>query len=146
MSRTIKSKDFKKLQSEWYAKLKETGFSDIEFNENSPYVKDNHLRIRRRVKRGWRTGQQALFEAATDYMSGATASRRSERIHVALFVAGVPAAKIAARLGATLRAVQKQVYGFMALVRKDANEYEVRAEIYGEGSSDADVLYLDGGT
>ena len=123
MSRTIKSKEFKQLQDVWYAKLKATGYQDIEFNENSPFVKDNHLRIRRRVKRGWRSGQQALFEAAADYLSGATASRRSERINVALFVAGVPAAKIAARLGATLRAVQKQVYGFLALVRKDANEY-----------------------
>jgi hypothetical protein len=137
MSRTVKSKDFKKLQSEWYDKLKASGFKDIEFNENSPYVRDNHLRIRRRVKRGWRTGQQALFEAATDYLRGATASRRSERIHIALFVAGMPAAKIAARYGATLRAVQKQVYGFLALVRKDAKEAKEPSEQAEDSSPEA---------
>lgn len=122
----MKRSEFKSLQAEWYAKLEATGFEDIEHSENSPFIKDNHLRIRRRVRRGWRTGQQAMFEAAADYLSGAIASRRSERIHVALFITGMPPAKIAERLGVPLRGVQKHCYSLIARAREHVREQETQ--------------------
>lgn len=125
------TKGFRRLQNEWYAQLKATGFKDIEHSENSPFITDNHLRIRRRVRRGWRTGQEAMFAAATDYLSGAIASRRSERIHAALFITGMPPAKIAERLGVPLRGVQKHCYSLIARARehvKEAKESEQQTE------------------
>ena len=114
-------------KKKWYAELAKTGFKDIEHDESSPYVKDHHLRIRRRVRRGWRSGGEALFDLLNDYISGAIASRRSERVNVMLFSKGMPAGEIAKRFGVTRRLVEKQVYGIMARVRELANDPETQS-------------------
>lgn len=40
----LKNKELKKLQSEWYAKLKESGFHDIEQNDNNDAKPDGNLK------------------------------------------------------------------------------------------------------
>lgn len=136
---TYKSPEFKREQAKWYNKLRSTGFKDIEHSEGSPYVKDHWMATSDRVRRGWRTGAEALIEVANDYLDRSIGSRRSERVNIALYLKGMSVEDIAARFGNTARAVKKQVISYMKRVRDS-----VKADQETEAGSEEETAVTPG--
>lgn len=134
-----KKDELRAAQREWYAKLADSGFEDIEHSEDSPFIKDHHLRVNKRVRRGWSTGGEALFQAVTEYLLVAIPSTRRERIVAMLYANGMTPQEIAQRFGMTLRAVQKQVGGLLSRVKahiKNGSETEDDSEQAEDGSEE----------
>lgn len=62
------TRKFNKLKKEWYGKLKEEGFEDIEFSEDSWYIKDDRYRTSKAVERSNTNGDGEFFRVATIFL------------------------------------------------------------------------------
>lgn len=62
-----KTSEFERTQRHWYAKLEREGFDDIEVVENTPYLKDHHLRSLRACNRGERTRADEFYRFAGQF-------------------------------------------------------------------------------
>lgn len=62
-----KTSEFERTQRHWYAKLKKEGFDDIEPVENTPYLKDHHLRSLKACNRSERTRAEEFYRFAGQF-------------------------------------------------------------------------------
>lgn len=69
------------LEREWYAKLKATGFDDIEVydNNSNTYLRGHHLEARKRVVRGTETGTAERMRLAEEWLELEAWPTRTER-------------------------------------------------------------------
>lgn len=62
-----KTKEFMALKEEWYDKLKEDGFKDIEEGPDGMYLKDHGIRTRIAVQSATATGKIEYYRAAAQF-------------------------------------------------------------------------------
>lgn len=67
-SKFYESDSFKKQQDEWYKKLKDKGFKDIEHNESTPYLTNHHIRDSRAIGRGSASMALEYYQAASEFL------------------------------------------------------------------------------
>lgn len=97
-----KDEAFRALQEEWYAKLKSTGFKDIEAwpskddgDLEANYLVDHGGRSREVVKHGETTQGAELFVVLGRYFHEARFPRLRERVYALLYVNGWKGSEIA---------------------------------------------------
>jgi hypothetical protein len=72
---------YRDLEREWYARLAETGFEDIEVydNVNNTYLRGHHLEARKRMVRGTQTGTAEEMRLAEEWLDIDAWKTRTER-------------------------------------------------------------------
>lgn len=117
------------LQAEWYRRLADTGFVDIEpppdnIKRNS-YLRDHWIETKKRVVRGVETGKAELFRLAFAWLDVPVWKTRTERWAFAAWTSGFDFREIAARWpslgghGAFASRVRTQTKHFLAYFRAE---------------------------
>lgn len=130
----MNDREFQKLQGEWYAKLKETGFRDIEPSERlgkNSFMADHWIETKKRVWRGVETGKAELFRLATQWIDKPIWRTRTERWAWAAWTTGWDFHEITARFpslgspGALAGRVRTQVGRMLKWFRAEAEQEPV---------------------
>lgn len=93
--------EFRKLQREWYAKLKADGFDDIErhnLHDDNPLMRRHKHEVQITVERGARMGREEYFRRAGHWSWDRTFPDRRAAHVWRLHAVGVPYREIAKRV------------------------------------------------
>lgn len=77
----MKSREFRRLQREWYAKLADSGFVDIErhnLHADNPYMRQHKHEVQVTLERGMLVGRQEYFRRAGHWSWDRTFLNRKE--------------------------------------------------------------------
>jgi hypothetical protein len=93
-----------KLRKEWYKKLKDTGFQDIEHISDSRFLDDHVLDAMRRGFRNLSENYSGYYDAIRQFIVASKASNRRSRINAMLMGQGLSqreVQRVTARMGTT---------------------------------------------
>jgi hypothetical protein len=90
MDGVSKDPEFRKLQKEWYKKLKASGFNDVEAHESERdhFMTEHHLMMSGRQQRGVVTGEAEFYRLAAQWLHIDRWPTRRDRIHFAAWAEG----------------------------------------------------------
>ena len=88
MTNSLKPDAFEQLKKHWYKKLKDTGFRDIEFSEESPYLIDDYMRSAKAVTRSNLKSIAEHYRLASEFYWIHTFKRKYDKLVWQLYVEG----------------------------------------------------------